>query len=353
MRRSLLAGFLAFIFAGTALGPTTMSAAPRQVSVTAIRGARIITFDRGTIESGTILIRGSQIADIGADVAVPDGAIVVDATGLTAMPGIVDAEGMAARQFGFFGQQPPQQPMRAELIAGDFFDPYGTDYRPERELRDFIEWGVTAINLKLGDRNVFDGLSSVVKVHAPTTYEDHFVKYRAAVRVNLGESARSPANPPTTATFPTTRMGIAAMVRQEFIDAQAYQSKREGNGSGDDEEAEQRAATDYKMKSLVAALEGEIPVIMHAVEPMDIEAALRIAEEFNLRLILAASSQALEAQAPVLAARNVGVVLGTYFASINSHTGEQTEFKYETAGMLARNGVSTPRTQKVTFNLSV
>ncbi len=53
-------------------------------------------------------------------------------------------------------------PMRAQLVAGDFFDPYGEDYRSERTLRDLVEWGVTAMNVKLTDQYVFDGMNSTL-----------------------------------------------------------------------------------------------------------------------------------------------------------------------------------------------
>ena len=137
----------------------------------AIRGARILTMDGPPIRSGTLLIRDGKIAAVGQNLPIPSGARVVEAEGLTAMPGIIDAEGRAQGH----GIRGLEGPMRAELIAGDFFDPYGRDYRPERTLKDLVEWGVTSMNAKLTDTNVFDGVSSVVKLHAPTTYEDHFM----------------------------------------------------------------------------------------------------------------------------------------------------------------------------------
>lgn len=223
--------------------------------------------------------------------------------------------------------------MRAELIAGDFFDPYGRDYRRERALRDLVEWGVTSMNVKLTDSNVFDGVSSVVKLHAPETYEDHFVKYRAALRINLGESARSGEG-----RFPTTRMGVVGMVRENFIKAQEYRKRwDEFEESADSDKAP--PARDNKLEHLAAALRGDIPVMMHAVEPMDVETALRIADEFDLRVILSASSMVPTELAPELAAREVPVILGTYFASINNHIEEQYGFRYETAAMLSGAGV--------------
>jgi imidazolonepropionase-like amidohydrolase len=321
--------WVTFLFVVACALPKVWARPPEEDAI-AIRDARILTMEGETIEKGTLLIRGSTIAALGPDVPVPSGARVVDATGLTAMPGIVDAEGVAPghRIRGLEG------PMRAELIAGDFFDPYGSDYRRERTLRDLVEWGVTSINVKLTDTNVFDGVSSVVKIHAPTTYEDHFVKYRAALRINLGEPPRSEEN-----KFPTTRMGIVGMVRENFIKAQQYIKKWEEYEAADQDDDHEPPARDYRMEHLASALKGEIPVMMHAVEPMDIETAMRIADEFDLRLILTASSMLMEEHVPALLERGVFVVLGTYYAHINNHIEEQFEFRYETAAMLAGKGV--------------
>ena len=300
------------------------AAATAQSAPVAIRNVSAITWDRGVIENATIVVRDGRIEAVGADVSVPAGAEVVDGSGLTALPGIVDAEGVA-RGHGISGVTGR---VRSELVAGDFFDPFGSDYRPERALRDLVAWGVTASNVKLSDDNVIDGVTSVVKLYAPETYEDHFVKYRAAVRVNLGESPR------TEDSYPTTRMGIAALVRQEFIRARDYDRRRR------EAKPESPVATDLRLEPLAAALRGELPVIVKAVSPLDIETALRLADELDFRLVLSGSTQALEAHVPMLRERDVPVILGTYYSFINSHTGEQIGFDYDTADLLASNGIT-------------
>jgi imidazolonepropionase-like amidohydrolase len=292
--------------------------------VVAIQGARVITFDQGVIEDGTILIRGSRIEAVGADVQIPADAQVVEAEGLTAMPGIVDALGPARGHniSGITGN------MRSELVAGDYFDPFGSDYRRERVLRDLVEWGVTSLHVRMSHSNVFDAVTSVVKLHAPESYEDHFVRYRTAVRVNLGESPRGDG-------FPTTRMGITSMVRQEFERARDYDRRiREA-----EEEDGDPPSANHRLEPLRAALDGEMPVVMRAVSPMDIEAALRIQDEFGFRLILSGSTQAMEDHVPLLRERDVPVILGTYYSFINSHTGELTGFRYDAARVLSQGGV--------------
>lgn len=314
------------LFAVLLLSAATPAEAQDEGEVIAIEGARIVTFDQGTLNEGTLLIRGSRIEAVGSDVEVPEGARVVDASGLTAIPGIVDALG-PARGHGISGIEGN---MRAELVAGDFFDPFGSDYRPERTLQDLAEWGVTSLHVRLSNSNVFDAVTSVVKLHAPETYEDHFVRYRAAVRVNLGEGPRNQDS------FPTTRMGITSMVRQEFEKARDYDRRiREADEEGDDP-----PAADLKLEPLRAALNGDIPVVMRAVSPMDIEAALRLQEEFGFRLVLSGATQAMEAHVPLLRDRGVPVILGTYYSFINSHTGELTGFRYDAATVLSDGGVT-------------
>jgi hypothetical protein len=55
----------------------------------AIRNARVLTAAGPEIPAGTILIRNGKIEAIGADVAVPEGATVIDGKGLVAIPGLV------------------------------------------------------------------------------------------------------------------------------------------------------------------------------------------------------------------------------------------------------------------------
>ena len=57
----------------------------------AIRGAKIYTLAGPPIEKGTVIIRGGRIAAVGADVAVPADAEVVDAAGLEVYPGLFDS----------------------------------------------------------------------------------------------------------------------------------------------------------------------------------------------------------------------------------------------------------------------
>ena len=55
-----------------------------------IQNATVLTVTKGTIEKGSVLVRDGKIAEVGANVRVPSGATVIDASGQYVMPGIID-----------------------------------------------------------------------------------------------------------------------------------------------------------------------------------------------------------------------------------------------------------------------
>ena len=63
----------------------------QQDDVVAITGGRIVTLAGEPIDNGTIVITNGRISEVGAGVAVPDRATVIDASGLEVYPGIMDS----------------------------------------------------------------------------------------------------------------------------------------------------------------------------------------------------------------------------------------------------------------------
>ncbi len=56
----------------------------------ALTNARIVTVTGVTVERGTLVMEGDRIVAIGTDVAIPEGARVIDCSGLTIYPGLID-----------------------------------------------------------------------------------------------------------------------------------------------------------------------------------------------------------------------------------------------------------------------
>jgi len=122
-----------------------------------------------------------------------------------------------------------------------------------------------------------------------------------------------------SAKFPFTRMGMAAQLRQAFLDAQDYDQKlaayEKKKSSGDEKDKDNPATPpkrDLKLEALLPYLHREKPVVLAAEEPNDLLTALGLANEFHLKVILnhlAHSSSLLEK----VAATGFPVIVGPIY----------------------------------------
>ncbi len=317
--------------------------AARAQDVIAIRGGKLLTVSHGTIENGTVLVENGKITAVGADVKVPPGAKVIDARGKVVIPGLIDA-----------GDALGLVEIPAERITVDsteYSDPIHPELRvldalnPESELiRVTRAAGITNAVSMPAAGNLFAGQSAVIQLDG-TRVDEMVVKSPAALVINLGEASKQTYGQKNRA--PETRMGQMAMLRQEFLKAQHYRAeqeawaKRQGqpsNGSGG--EPGRRAggppAKDLKMEALLAALDGQLPVVVRANRVSDLEMALRLAEEFHLHLILAGGASAWRI-ADELAAKKVSVIVGPVLEEPS--TMETLDVRLENAAILHKAGV--------------
>ena len=99
---------------------------------------------------------------------------------------------------------------------------------------------------------------------------------------------------------PVTRMGTAALIREMFYRAQDYQRLQESG------KLEYR---DLSMEAVMDALTGKIPIRVHAHRADDIVTAIRLSEEFNLRLVVEHGTEAYLIR-DYLKQKNVVVAIG-------------------------------------------
>jgi imidazolonepropionase-like amidohydrolase len=86
--------------------------------------------------------------------------------------------------------------------------------------------------------------------------------------------------------FPTTRMGMAAQLRQTFVDAQDYAQKLADYEKRKGEKGVQAPKRDLKLEAVLPYLEGKRPIVLSASEPSDLQTAVRLANEFHLKFVL-------------------------------------------------------------------
>ncbi|MFO1010749.1 MAG: amidohydrolase family protein [Planctomycetota bacterium] len=248
----------------------------------AVRAERVHTVSGAVIENGVVIVRGGKIAAVGkqADVAVPAGMRVL--TAKVATPGLVDAHSVVGLA-GYLNQpqdqdqKDPTAPIQPELRA---IDAYNARERLVEWVRGF---GVTTIHTGHAPSALISGQTLVAKTRGDTVDEAVIVPC-AMVAATLGADSRSegPGKSPGTAGKQL------ALLREAFLGARDYQRKLTEAGN----DASKKPDRDLRKEELVDVLEKRVPLLVTAQRHQDIESALRLAKEFDFRLVLDGASEA-------------------------------------------------------------
>jgi len=246
----------------------------------AIKGGRILTITQGTIEEGTILIDGDKIVDVGADVEVPRGAEVIDASGKVMMPGLVEAHchiGIWEETIGWAGSDGNEMtdPATPQMRAIDAIKANAD----EGGLEAALKTGITTAQILPGSANVIGGTGVVLKTAPKVTVDDMVIRNPSGMKIAFGENPRRVYGQEQK-KMPSTRMGVAAILREWLTKARNYMEKKK-RFKDDPEKMPER---DVRLEALEPVLRREIPLRAHAHRADDIATAIRIAEEFDVEI---------------------------------------------------------------------
>jgi len=243
----------------------------------AIKGGKILTVTKGIIEDGVILLNKGKIVNIGANVAIPKNAEVIDATGKVVMPGLVEAHGhigIFEENIGWAGSD-----------ANEATDPITPDVRAidgikanadEKGLSAALEAGITTVQILPGSANVIGGTGVVVKTAPKTTADEMVLRNPSGLKAALGENPMRSYGQGQK-RMPATRMGEAALLREWFVKTQNYMRKKEMAKDDPSKMPEK----DLKLETMQLVLERKIPLRTHSHRADDIAIAARVAEEFG------------------------------------------------------------------------
>jgi imidazolonepropionase-like amidohydrolase len=249
----------------------------------AIMGATLLTAGPlGTIEKGTILVKDGKIAAIGANVELPSGLPVVNATGQFVTPGLIDAHSHTAVE-GSVNEC--TDAITAEVRVGDVIEHHDIDiYRQ-------LAGGVTAINVLHGSCNAIGGQNAVLKMRWGKTPADLvFKEAPRGIKFALGENPkRSNFNVPGQKRYPGTRMGVEVVIRRAFEDAKAYRREweehdRRVKAAGAKGEKPVPPRTDLRLQALVDVLDGKVLVHAHCYRSDEILMLIKVAEEEGFKI---------------------------------------------------------------------
>lgn len=240
-----------------------------------IKNAKVLPIEGAYLPQGDILTEGSRIEAVGNDLSAPN-ARVIDARGLYALPGLVDAHchiGMWDDSMGFEGSDGNEitDPVTPQMRALDSL------YARDRCFGEALEGGVVTVATGPGSANAIGGQFLAMKT-AGRYLEDMVIREPLALKMAFGENPKRCYG--EKGKLPMTRMGTAALIREAFVKAQTYMRKM------DNPDPEKRPDRDLSMEVLVKALRREIKVKAHAHRSDDILTAIRLGREFGLDLTL-------------------------------------------------------------------
>jgi len=278
--------------------------APRPI---AIRGARIVTVSGPVIEKGTIVLSGGKIVAVGENAAIPGVAEVIDGTGKTVYPGLIN--GLSTLGLTEIGSVPGS----VDTTETGDINPQARAWLAVQPHSDLIPIaranGVTVV-LTAPQGGLVSGQSALLRL-AGTTPEALTVKQPAAMHMvyptgrpvfNLARLFEEPELKTFEDRVKDRRQNQEKELRRLgnlIEDARALGQRRGANVPSD---------VDLAEEALGAVARGELPVVMRADAEDDIRGAVRFAGEHGLKLIIAGGLEAWRC-ADLLKEKDVPVLL--------------------------------------------
>ena len=275
-------------------------------SSVAIVNAYVVPVAADPVEHGTVLIEDGLVTAVGADVVVPGGLRTLDAGGRWVLPGFVEAHGHLGVHEE--GEGPAGQDVN------EMTDPNGAALRAidginieEEGFRDALAGGVTSVVVKPGSGNPIGGQTVAIKTWGGRTVDEQVISDAVSVKSALGENPKRVYG--EKKALPSTRLGVALVIRQAFVEAQNYVARRaaaQAKGEPFDR--------DLAKETLARVLDGELVWDQHTHRADDIATAIRLSEEFGYRLVVNHGTEGALI-ADVLAEKDVPVIFGPLFTS--------------------------------------
>jgi imidazolonepropionase-like amidohydrolase len=312
----------------------------------AVRGETVHTMAGGSIHDGIVLVRGGKIERVGpaSAVKIPQGYHVITARVVT--PGLIDAHTVVGLS-GYLNQPHDQMqlerssPMQPELRAIDAYD------ARERLIEWLRSFGVTTIHTGHGPGALVSGQTLIAKT-VGSEVDEAVIVPAAMVAATLGDAAVMDGG-----RAPGTSAKMVAMLRGEFLKAQEYERKQQTAKD------EQKPARDLRLEMYARLLRRELPLLLTVQRAQNIVAALRLAKEFNIRLVLDGASEAYLVVEQIKAAGVPVIVHPTMYRA----AGETENLSMETAATLRHAGIPVaiqsgfepyvPKTRVVLFEAAV
>jgi imidazolonepropionase-like amidohydrolase len=306
-----------------------VAAAIAQERPQAFVGARIIPIQGDEIPKGVLVIEKGKIVAVGAvgSVQVAAGANTIDVAGRVIMPGLICTHS----HIGGFGGADGSGPIQPGVRIYDSLNVHDSGFKRA------VAGGLTTLNIMPGSGHLIGGQTVYVKLRLanpkPKKIDQFFMLDADGAPLGglkMANGTNSMREPP----FSGTRGKSAFLVREQFIKAREYQDKIT-RAAGDPAKLPPR---DLNLEALVEALKGKRVVHHHTHRHDDIMTVIRLAQEFNLHVVLHHLSDGWKVADEIAAAHVPCSVI------VIDSPGGKLEARYaafETGGVLEKAGVPT------------
>jgi imidazolonepropionase-like amidohydrolase len=323
---------------------------------TVLKGGKLLTISHGTIENGVLVMQNGKITAIGAEgsIMIPKDARVIDTRGMTIYPGLIDSEDNLG-----LTEISAEQSTNDLIESSDEIMPHMHVYdafHAESELIPVTRLnGVTNAIIAPDTKDTLPGQDSFVQLAGKTSQEMLLIRDIAMPLNFTGDQRHNESW--DKRKFPQTRMGMAAQLRQAFLDAQDYaqhwadyeKKKSEAAQKTDDKdkkpddkdkEKDKKPPTppkrDLKLEALLPYLQGKKPIVLAAEEANDLQTAVSLAHEFNLKFVLSHISHS-QSVLDYVAGLKVPVIVGPIYEDPKPY--ERYDTVYSLPAQLYKRGV--------------
>lgn len=289
-----------------------------------IQNGLLYTMETNHPVAADLLIKEDKILKIEEHIEVTEEMQILDVKGMRVYPGFIDAHshiGISEEKTTGMGDESNEctNPVTPSMRAIDAINPMDSAFH------NAIATGITGVMAGPGSANPLGGQFAFIKTDG-RRIDDMVVLAPAAIKIAFGENPMSCYG--MNGNIPSTRMGIAALIREELFKAKQYFEGKQ----------EQK---DFQLECYRELFEGKIPLKSHVHRADDIFTAIRIAEEFGLKLTL---DHCTEGHLIVeeLAKCGYPAIVGPSMASRSKKEVSSSDFK--TAGILQKAGVTVALT---------
>lgn len=283
----------------------------------AIKAGKILTVTNGTINHGVILIEDGVIKTVAkaADVDIPKGYKVIDASDKWVMPGMVEIHSHLAGEGGLNDMVVPTNP---GLQIADVIDPEA------RAIQQAVASGVTTVHTIPGSGTNFAGFGVLYKLHGKTI-DEMLVRRLGSMKVSQAYNPERGGG-----DLGLTRMGMSWILRDILNKGKAYTQTWQAYEKG---EIKDKPGERLEYENMREAIEGTIPTLVHTASARDVMATARIFhDEYQLKTIVSHATFHGYKVAREMAQRDVHVNVGPRqydysFSMDNKFYGLAAEYK--------------------------